>query len=151
MVRQHLDKSVRSLQVTLQHFVIKIGNPHIKGLEKSDGTAVLASIADKSGKFLSEADKCTVHVSKEDETITKKPVVDSQEARKSISEYYQAAQDLCQAQAIFMQKRKTMEAAVNNENFFLDIIRQVQLPAVQVMVRTRSKEEALQGKTRQER
>ena len=36
-----------------------------------------------------------VYVSKEDETITKKPVVVSQEARKCISEYYKAAQDLC--------------------------------------------------------
>ena len=82
-----------------------------------------------------------MNVSKEDDTITKKPVVVSQEARKkSISEYYQAAQDLCQAQAVFMQKTKAMEAAVNNKNIFLDIIRQVQLPAVQVMVRTRSKE-----------
>ena len=49
-----------------------------------------------------------------------------------------------------MQKTKEMEAAVNDENIFLDIIRQVQLPAVQVMVRTRSEEEALQGKMYQE-
>ena len=91
-----------------------------------------------------------MNVSKEDDTITKKPVVVSQEARKSISEYYQAVQDPCQAQAVFMQKTKAMEAATNNENIFLDIIRQVQLPAVQVMVRMRSEEEALQGKTYQE-
>ena len=43
-----------------------------------------------------------------------------------------------------------MEEAVKDGNIFLDIIRQVQLPAVQVMVRTRSEEEALQGKTYQE-
>ena len=43
-----------------------------------------------------------------------------------------------------------MQAVVNNKNIFLDIIRQVQLPAVQVMVRMRSKEEALQGKMYQE-
>ena len=49
--------------------LLEIGNPHIKGLEKADGNAVLASIADKSGQFLSEVDKCTVYVSKEDETI----------------------------------------------------------------------------------
>ena len=46
-----------------------------------------------------------------------------------------------------MQKTREMEAAINDENIFLDIIRQVQLPAVQVMVTTRSKEEAIQGKT----
>ena len=49
-----------------------------------------------------------------------------------------------------MQKTREMEAAVNDENIFLDIIRQVQLPAVQVMVRTRSEEEAIQGKMYQE-
>ena len=45
---------------------------------------------------------------------------------------------------------REMEAAVNDENIFLDIIRQVQLPAVQMMVRTRSEEKALHGKTYQE-
>ena len=130
--------------------LLQIGKPHIKGLEKADGNAVLASIADKSGQFISEVDKYTVYVSKEDETIMKKPVVVSPEARKSISEYYKAVQDLCQSQAIFMQKMREMEVAINDENIFLDIIRQVQLPAVQVMVRTRSKEEALQGKMYQE-
>ena len=49
-----------------------------------------------------------------------------------------------------MQKTREMEEAINDENIFIDIIRQVQLPAVQVMVRMRSKEEALQGKTFQE-
>ena len=111
---------------------------------------MLNSIADKSGQFISEVDKCTVYVSKKEETIMKKPVVVSQDARKSISEYYKAAQDLCQAQAIFMEKMRKMEAEINDENIFLGIIRQVQLPAVQVMVRTRSKEEALQGKMYQE-
>ena len=43
-----------------------------------------------------------------------------------------------------------MEGTVNDVNIFLDIIRQVQLSAVQVMVRMRSKEEALQGKTYQD-
>ena len=130
--------------------LLQIGKPHIKGLEKADGNAVLASIADKSGQFISEVDKYTVYVSKEEETIAKNPVVVSPEARKSISEYYKAAQDLCQSQVIFMQKTREMEAAVNDENIFLDIIRQVQLPAVKVMVRTRSEEEAIQGKTYQE-
>ena len=59
-------------------------------------------------------------------------------------------QDLCESQAVFMQKTREMEAAVNDENIFLDIIRQVQLPAVQVKARMRSEEEALQGKTYQE-
>ena len=130
--------------------LLELGKPHIKGLDKADGNAVLASIADKSGQFISEVNKYTVYVSKEEETIAKKPVVVSLEARKSISEYYKAAQDLCQSQTIFMRKMREMEAAVNDDNIFLDIIRQVQLPAVQVMVRMRSEEEAIQGKMYQE-
>ena len=49
-----------------------------------------------------------------------------------------------------MKKTQEMQVAVNDENIFLDIIRQVQLPAVQVMVKMRREEEALQGKTYQE-
>ena len=138
-----------NVYMELYDTLLELGKPHIKGLDKADGIAVLASIADKSGQFISKVDKFTVYVSKEDETITKKPVVVSQDARKSISEYYKAAQNLCQSQAIFMQKMREKEAAINDENIFLDIIRQVQLPAVQVMEGMRSEEEALQGKTYQ--
>ena len=68
----------------LYETLLELGKPHIKGLYKADGTAVLASIADKSGQFISEVDKFTVYVSKKQETITKEPVAVSQEARKSI-------------------------------------------------------------------
>ena len=71
--------------------LLQIGKPHIKGLEKADGNAVLDSIADKSGQFISEVDKCTVYVSKEEETITKKPAVVNPNARKSILEYYKSS------------------------------------------------------------
>ena len=145
-VQEHKVEVYKKLYDTL----LGLGKPYIKGLDKADGKAVLASIADKSGQFFSKVDKFTVYVSKEDLTIKKKPVVVSLEAKKSISEYYKAAQDLCKSQTVFMQKTREMEAAVNDVNIFLDIIGQVQLPAVQVMVRTRSKEEILQGKTYQQ-
>ena len=135
-----------NVYMELYNTLLELGKPHIKGLDKADGTGVLASIADKSGQFLSEVDKSMLYVSKEDETITKKPVVVSQDTKKCISEYYKAAQDLKKSQAVFMQKMREMEAAINDENIFLDIIRQVQLPAVQVMVRKRSEEEALQAR-----
>ena len=103
--------------------LLELGKPHIKGLSSADGNAVFAIIADKSGQFLSEVDKFTVYVSKEDETIQKKPVVVGQEPKKSISEYYKVTQDLCTAQATFMQKIQEMKEAVKDENIFLDIIR----------------------------
>ena len=130
----------------LYKMLLQIGKPHIKGLEKADGNAVLNGIADKSGQFISEVDKCTVYISIEEEIITKKPVVVNPNATKSISEYYKAVQDFCQTQDNFMQKMREMEQAINDETIFLDIIRQIQLPVVQVMVRMRSEEEALQGK-----
>ena len=74
--------------------LLGLGKSHIKDLGKADGTVVLASIADKSGQFISEVDKFTVYVSKEDETIIKRtPATVSQDARNSILEYYKAAQD----------------------------------------------------------
>ena len=145
-VQEHKVEAYKELYDTL----LGLGKPHIKDLGNADGKAVLASIADKSGQFLSEVDKFTVYVSKEDLTIKKKPVKLEGDARKAISEYYKAVKDLCQAQTVFMQKTKVMEEAVEDDSIFIDIIRQVQLPAVQVMVRMRSEEEALQGKTYQE-
>ena len=134
----------------LYNTLLQIGKPLIKGLEQVDGNTVLDSIVDKSGQFISKVDKCMVYVYKEEETIMKKPVVVNRNAKKAISEYYKAAQDLCQSQAIFMQKMREMEEVINDKNIFLDIIRQGQLAAVQVMVRMRTKEEALQGKMYQE-
>ena len=49
-----------------------------------------------------------------------------------------------------MQKTREIQEVVDDDDIFLDIIRQVQLLAVQVMVRMRSEEEKLQGKTYQE-
>ena len=37
--------------------LLQIGKPFIKGLEQADGNAVLDSIADKSGQFISKVDK----------------------------------------------------------------------------------------------
>ena len=130
--------------------LLALGLSHKKGLDKSDKDAVLATIADKTSQFTSKSDKFTVYVSREEKSFEKKGYVLDEEARNSIKEYYKAAQDLCQAQTVFMQKTMASEAAVKDENIFLDIRRHVQLPAVQVMVRMRSKEEALQGKTYQE-
>ena len=130
--------------------LLELGLSHKKGLDQSDKDAVLATIADKTGQFTSDAEKIKVYVSREEKLFEKKQCVLDKKARTSIKEYYKAAQDLCQAKTVFMEKTKALEAAVKDENIFLCIIRQVQLPAVQVMVRMRSEEEALQGKTYQE-
>ena len=114
-----IQESKINVYMELYDTLLGLGKPHIKDLDKADGTAVLASIADKSGQFISEVDKFTMHVSKEDETIQKKPVVVSLEAKKFISEYYKAVQDLCNTQSTFMQRTQEMQGAVDDENIFL--------------------------------
>ena len=46
-----------------------------------------------------------------------------------------------------MKSTQVLESKLVNKELFLDIIRQVQLQAVQVMVRMREEEETLEGKT----
>ena len=130
--------------VTLYDTLLKIGDPHIAKLGNSDRKTVLDCIADKSGKYLSE-DDFAVYVEREDVQTKKKQFAVSIEAKAAIKEYYEAAQGLCEAQTVFMKKTRELEALVNKE-IFLDIIRQVQLPAVQVMIRMREQEETLEGK-----
>ena len=104
--------------------LLTLGKPHIKGLDSADSTIVLASIANKSGQFISDVDKSTVYVSKKDPTITKKILATvSQDAKKTISEYYKAAQDLCVAQTAFMQRMREKQEEVKDVNIFLDIVR----------------------------
>ena len=49
-----------------------------------------------------------------------------------------------------MQSVQELEDKIDDKEIFLDIIKQVQLPAVQVNIRMREAEETLQGKTYQE-
>ena len=46
-----------------------------------------------------------------------------------------------------MKSTRTMESKIDNKEIFLDIVRQVQLSAVQVTIRMREEEETLEGKT----
>ena len=106
---------------------------------------MLNCIADKSGKYLSE-DNFAVYVSKEDTDFEKKKHKVSDRAKAAIKQYYQSAQELCEAQTAFMQSTWELENAITNKEVFLDIIKQVQLPAVQVNIRMRETEENLEGK-----
>ena len=107
---------------------------------------MLDCIAVKSGKYLSE-DKFAVYVSREDVTIAKKEYAVSTEEKVAIKDYYDKARELCEAQTAFMESTCTLEEKIVNKEVFLDTIKQVQLPAVQVHVRTREEEEKLEGKT----
>ena len=132
--------------ITIYDTLLQIGDPHISKLRNSDRKTVLDCIVHKSGKYLSE-DDFAVYVAREDVEIKKKQVAVSNEAKVAIKEYYKAAQDLCEAQTAFIKSTQEMESKIDNKEIFLDIIRQVQLPAVQMMIRTREEEETLEGKT----
>ena len=61
-------------------------------------------------------------------------------------DYYEKVHTLCEAQTNFMKSTQVLEQMIEEKEVFLAIIKQVQLPAVQVLVRTMEELEALEGK-----
>ena len=65
----------------------------------------LESISDTSGKYIDTVGRLLVEVSKEEEEIMRKRFTESKKAseqQKALDEYYDAAKDLCQSQALYM-------------------------------------------------
>ena len=85
-----------------------------------------------------------MYVEKEEVEIKKVKV--SGDAKEAIKDYCQAAHDLCLAQTTFMESTRVLESKLNNKELFLDIIRPVQLPAVQVTVRMREQRKPWKAK-----
>ena len=71
-------------------------------------------------------------------------------AKEALKDYYDTVNTLCEAQANFAESTRVLEKKIKDKSVFLDIIKQVQLPAVQVLVRTIEEKEKLQGKTYRE-
>ena len=81
---------------------LKLG---FEGFSNQEVDNVLESISDMSGKYIDSVDRLQVEVSKEDEEITRKRFTESKKAsevQKALDEYYDAAKDLCQHQALYM-------------------------------------------------
>ena len=57
---------------------------------------------------------------------------------------------LCEAQQNFARSTQVLEKKIEDKSIFLDIIQQVQLPSVQVQVRTVEEMEKIEGKTYRE-
>ena len=72
------------------------------------------------------------------------------EAREGLKDYYDAVHTLCEAQKNFALSTQVLEEKIEGKSVLLDIIRQVQLPAVQVSIRTVEELEKLEGKTYRE-
>ena len=101
------------------------------------------------GRFLSK-DDFTLYVEKEDIDVSKPQLKLNEEAKEALTDYYDAVHTLCEAQTNLMASTKVLEEKLKDKAVFLDIIKQVQLPAVQVSVRTVEEIEALEGKTYRE-
>ena len=68
-------------------------------------------------------------------------------AKAALKDYYNAVDTLSEAQANLTCSTKVLEEKIEDKTMFLDIIRQIQLPAVQVSVRTVEEEEQLKNMT----
>ena len=81
---------------------LKLG---LVGFSGQEIDSMLESISDMSGKYIDSVDRLQVEVSKEEEEITRKRFTESKKASEvltALDEYYDAAKDLCQSQALYM-------------------------------------------------
>ena len=91
-------------------------------------------------------DEFTLYVEQEEEK--KKPKYKlTGDAKEALKDYYDAVHMLCEAQTNFASSSKVLEEKIEDKSVFLNIIKQVQLPAVQVSVRTVEELEKLEVKT----
>ena len=68
------------------------------------------------------------------------------DAKEALRDYYDVVHTLCEAQENFARSTQVLEEKIEDKSVFLDIIQQVQLPAVQVQVRMVEELEKLEGK-----
>ena len=94
-------------------------------------------------------DDFVVYVEREEEK--KKPKYKlTGDAKEALRDYYNVVHTLCEAQTNFAKSTQVLEEKIEDKSIFLDIIQQVQLPAVQVQVRTVEELEKLEDKTYRE-
>ena len=72
------------------------------------------------------------------------------DAKLALTDYYNVVHTLCEAQQNFAKSTQVLEEKIEDKSVFLDIIKQVQLPSVQVQVRTVEEMEKMEGKTYRE-
>ena len=135
--------------ITLFDILLQLGKPHKDNFANADRQQVLKCIKDRTGRFLSQ-DEFTSYVEIEDIEVRKPQLKLNDEAKAALTDYYDAVHTLCETQTNLMESTKVLEKKLKDKTVFLDIIKQVQLPAVQVLVRTVGEIEALEGKTYRE-
>ena len=126
----------------------QLGTPHKEGLDQADKKQVYSCIKDRTGRFLTQ-DKHILYVETEEE-VEKPKFKLSGDAKQALRDYYDSVYDLCTAQKNFAKCTQVLEEKIEDKSVFLSIIQQVQLPVVQIQVRTVEEIEQLEGKTYRE-
>ena len=128
--------------------LMKLGSPYIDNFDQADREKVFKCIRDKTGRFLDDDDFVT-YVETEEEKEKPKYVLTG-DAKLALTDYYDAVHTLCEAQQNFAKSTQVLENKIKDKSIFLDIIKQVQLPSVQVQVRTVEEMQKMEGKTYRE-
>ena len=134
--------------ITLYNRLLQIGDQHKENLENAVSEQVFNCIKDRTGRCLSK-NEFTMYV-EEGEPVKKPKDRLTDDAKEALKDYYDTVHTLCEAQTNFTASTKVLEEKIEDKSVFLDIIKQVQLPAVQVSIRTIEEWEKLEGKTYRE-
>ena len=141
-------KDGEEVYIRLFNKLLELGNPYIDDFGQADREQVFKCIRDKTGRFL-DNDDFMMYVETEEEK--KKPRYNfTGDTKEALTDYYNAVHTLCEAQQNFAKSTQVLEQKIEDKSVFLDIIKQVQLPSVQVHVRTVEELERLEGKTYRE-
>ena len=141
MVLQEKEQAYDTLYDRLQ----QLGIQHITGLDQADKEQVFSCIKDRTGMFLTQ-DAHILYIETEEE-FEKPKFKFSGEAKEALKDYYDSVHELCTVQKNFAKATQVLEEKIEDKTVFLSIIQQVQLPAVQIQVRTVEETEQLEGKT----
>ena len=141
-------KDKEQAYIKLFDTLMMLGSPHIDHLDQANREQVFKCIRDKTGRFLDD-DNFVTYIEMEEEKRKPKLLLKG-DAREALTNYYDAVHTLCEAQQNFAKSTQVLESKIEDKAIFLDIIKQVQLPCVQVQVRTVEEMEKMEGKTYRE-
>ena len=106
---------------------MQIGNQHLDHLENAVRDQVFKCIKDNLGRCLSE-DDFAMYVDQEEQPEKPRYKLEGN-AKEALRDYYDAVHTLSKAQTNFAASAKVLEQKIEDKSVFLDIIKQVQLPA----------------------
>ena len=141
-------KDGKEAYIRLFNKLLELGGPYIDNFDQADREQVFKCIRDKTGRFLDDDDFMTYVETQEEKE--KPRYILTGDAKVALTDYYDAVHMLCEAQQNFAKSTQVLEKKIADKSIFLDIIKQVQLPSVQVQVRTVEEMEKMEGKTYRE-